>query len=340
MAETPLAACADDVCRPLEVGNGYSSGNITITASVGIKGINKVMDVRTIQQALNDVPLNQGRVIPLLKTDGICGPKTKDVIQKFQVKHFGWKFADGRVDPLKRTIAKLNQLIPGSGYTIGTGSKENRLPRVLAMLNESLSAVRAARTNLLSAASVVNSPDAPSPISVFSRSALMKKVNDHFNADEHPAAQRSGVIQQLLKIYDRMLQVFARSGGIWGSAIFEIDPLNKLFDLAYTFGGGFSRGGETSVFKGVSLRMDSIYLCDLLDRQQNDRFVLTIIHELAHFCGGITGSAEHIRDHAYGWYDFPKMKHLSLRQRLFNASSYANFAFDAKYSRMPPRANF
>lgn len=340
MAETPLAACADDVCRPVEATNGYSSGKVAIAAPVGIKGVNQIADVRTIQQALNDVPMNQGRAMPPLKTDGICGNKTKDVIQKFQVKHFGWKFADGRIDPLKRTIAKLNQLIPGSGYTIGTGSKENRLPRVLAMLNESLSAVRAARTNLLSAASVVNSPDVSSPISVFSRSALMKKVNDHFNVDEHPLTQRSGVIQQLLKIYDRMLEVFARRGGIWGSAIFEIDPLNKPLDLAYTFGGGFFRGGETMIINGVSLRMDSIYLCDLLDKQQNDRFVLTIIHELAHFCGGVTGSAEHIRDHAYGWFDFPKMKHLTLRQKLFNASSYANFAFDARYSRMPPRANF
>jgi peptidoglycan hydrolase-like protein with peptidoglycan-binding domain len=340
MAETPLAACADDVCRPLESGNGYSSGNITITAPVGIKGVNRIADVRTIQKALNDVPINQGRAMPPLVMDGICGNKTKDAIQKFQVKHFGWKFADGRVDPLKRTIAKLNQLIPGSGYTIGTGSKENRLPRVLAMLNESLSAVRAARTNLISAASVVNTPDVASPISVFSRSVLMKKVNDHFSVDEHPAAQRGSVVQQLLKIYDRMLQVFARTGGIWGPAIFEIDPLNKPLDLAYTFGGGFFRGGETTIIKDVLLRVDSIYLCDLLDRQQNDRFVLTIIHELAHFCGGVTGSAEHITDHAYGWYDFPKMKHLTVRQRLFNASSYANFAFDAKYSRMPPRANF
>lgn len=340
MEEKPITACADNVCRPMPETNGYSSGKIVITSSVGIKGVNQATDVRIIQKALNDVPLNEGRPLPSLVTDGICGAKTKDVIQKFQVKHFGWKFADGRVDPLKRTIAKLNQLIPGSGYTIGTGSKENRLPRVLAMLNESLSAVRAARSNLLSASSVVNAPDITSPFSVFSRSELMRKVNSHFNVDEHPPSQRSGVLQQLLKIYDRMLDVFARRGGPWGSAIFEIDPLNKPRDLAYTFGGGFSRGGELMTVNGTSLRMDSIYLCELLDRQANDRFVLTIVHELAHFCGGLTGSAEHIRDHAYGWYDFPKMKQLSLRQRLHNASSYANFAFDAKYSRMPPRANF
>ena len=151
MEEKPIAACADNVCRPLPETNGYSSGKIVITSPVGIKGVNQAPDVRTIQQALNDVPQHEGRPIPPLVPDGICGPKTKDVIQKFQVKHFGWKFADGRVDPLKRTIAKLNQLIPGSGYTIGTGSKENRLPRVVAMLNESLSAVRAARANLLAA---------------------------------------------------------------------------------------------------------------------------------------------------------------------------------------------
>lgn len=340
MTEKPTVACADDVCRPMSETNGYSSGKIAITSPVGIKGVNQAIDVRTIQQALNDVPPHEGRPLPPLKTDGICGPKTKDVIQKFQVKHFGWKFAAGRVDPLKRTIAKLNQVIPGSGYTIGTGSKENRLPRVLAMLNESLGAVRAARTNLLAAASVVNAPDVTSPFSVFSRAELMKKANAHFDVDAHPSSQRSGVLQQLLKIYDRMLDVFARRGGPWGSAIFDIDPTGSPTNLAFTFDGGYFSGGRKEIVHGFSLRRDSIYLCDLLDRQADDRFVLTVVHELSHFCGGLTGSPEHIRDHAYGWYDFPKMKHLTLRQRLHNASSYANFAFDARYSRMPPRANF
>lgn len=339
MAEKPITFCIDNKCRPLHFENGYSAGSIVIGASVGIKGVNQTEDVRTIQQALNDVPESEGRPLPLLVTDGICGNKTKDAIQKFQLKHFGWKLADGRVDPYRQTIAKLNQLVRGSGYSIGTGSKENRIPRAVEMLNETLSLVRAARANLHAAIPVVNLSDFSSPFSVFSRAELMKKVNAHFRVDDYPVSQRSKILQQLLKIYERMLEVFSRRGGPWGTAIFELDPINQK-NLAYTFGGGFFRGGRTSVINRTSLREDSIYLCDLLDRQGKDWFTSTVVHELAHFCGGITGTPEHIKDHAYGWYDYPKMKSLTPRQLLFNATSYSNFAFDAKHSRMPAIVNF
>lgn len=335
----PIVLCDDNICRPMQP-NGYSSGNTVIAASVGIKGVNKADDVRTIQQALNDVPPGQGRPTLALVVDGLCGPRTKDTIQKFQVKHFGWKFADGRVDPLKRTIAKLNQLNPKSGYTIGIGSKENRIVRVAAVLNEVLSTVRTAQTNLLSALTVVDMPDAPTSFSTFSRTEQMRKANAHFNVDGHPPTHRSGVLRQILQIYDRMRQVFERQGGFWGPAIFELDPLNDPRSLAYTNGGGFFRAGETKTVNGTEIRIDSIYLCELLDRQVNERIELTILHELSHFCGGRTGSPEHIKDHAYGWYDFPKMKRLTLRQRLHNASTFANFAFDARYSRKAVGANF
>src|SRR5262249_54727349 len=43
-----------------------------------------------------------------LEVDGNCGPKTKAAIQAFQLKQFGWSLADGRVDPYKQTIGRLN----------------------------------------------------------------------------------------------------------------------------------------------------------------------------------------------------------------------------------------
>jgi hypothetical protein len=42
-----------------------------------------------------------------------CGPKTIDAIQKFQLFHFGWNGADGRVDPDGQTLRKLNQFENG-----------------------------------------------------------------------------------------------------------------------------------------------------------------------------------------------------------------------------------
>ena len=82
----------------------------TISASVGrLGGVNRPDDVRTVQQLLNQVPLTAGGPKPPLDPDGKCGPKTITAIQTFQIHHFGWPGADGRVDPNGRTHTKLNE---------------------------------------------------------------------------------------------------------------------------------------------------------------------------------------------------------------------------------------
>ena len=87
-------------------------GDRTISASVGIGGFNRYEDVVTVQELLNDVPLGEGGPQPKLDVDGISGPLTNKAIQTFQLRHFGWKGADGRVDPDNQTIAKLNSYAP------------------------------------------------------------------------------------------------------------------------------------------------------------------------------------------------------------------------------------
>jgi peptidoglycan hydrolase-like protein with peptidoglycan-binding domain len=84
----------------------------TISASVGLRGHNLEDDVVTIQTLLNKVPPSQGGPDPVLAVDGICGPKTRGAIQRFQLDHFGWSGADGRVDPGQQTLAKLNEFDP------------------------------------------------------------------------------------------------------------------------------------------------------------------------------------------------------------------------------------
>src|SRR5687768_4602782 len=105
-----ILAYTNGLCRQLELRDRLAAGAVTITASVGIGGVNRDPDVRKIQQALNDIPASEGRATPILVVDGACGPLTKDAIQQFQLKHFGWKGADGRVDTDGQTIAKLNEL--------------------------------------------------------------------------------------------------------------------------------------------------------------------------------------------------------------------------------------
>lgn len=81
-----------------------------INGAVGWSGaVNTPQDVLTVQQLLNQVPPNQGAPAVQLAEDAICGPKTITAIQHFQLKHFGYQGADGRVDPEGQTLAKLNE---------------------------------------------------------------------------------------------------------------------------------------------------------------------------------------------------------------------------------------
>jgi hypothetical protein len=82
----------------------------SISAPVGQGAPNIFTDVLTIQELINQVPVSEGGLPDdkKLAVDGICGPKTKDAISKFQLKQFGWKGADGKVEPGKQTLAKLN----------------------------------------------------------------------------------------------------------------------------------------------------------------------------------------------------------------------------------------
>jgi peptidoglycan hydrolase-like protein with peptidoglycan-binding domain len=81
----------------------------SISKSVGLGGVNLQPDVVTVQSLLNKVTAQDGGPAPALVTDGLCGPKTRDAIRKFQLRQFGPAGADGRVDPGGRTIGRLNE---------------------------------------------------------------------------------------------------------------------------------------------------------------------------------------------------------------------------------------
>ncbi len=85
-------------------------------------GLNRTEDVRKVQNALNKVPQTQGGPAKPLEPDGTCGNKTIEAIQIFQIKHFGWSGADGRVDVDGVTHRKLNEFdgpiyVPGGTQT-------------------------------------------------------------------------------------------------------------------------------------------------------------------------------------------------------------------------------
>jgi peptidoglycan hydrolase-like protein with peptidoglycan-binding domain len=77
-----------------------------ISKAVGNGGANKPADVKTVQELLNDVDPALGGPAVKLVVDGLVGPKTVSAIHRFQVAQMGW--GDGRVDPGKTTIQRLN----------------------------------------------------------------------------------------------------------------------------------------------------------------------------------------------------------------------------------------
>ncbi len=82
----------------------------SISAPVGRLGaVNRLPDVVTVQELLNRVPPEEGGPAPPLAVDGLCGPLTIRAIQAFQLRHFGSRGMDGRVDPNGQTLRKLNE---------------------------------------------------------------------------------------------------------------------------------------------------------------------------------------------------------------------------------------
>jgi len=77
-----------------------------LSGSVGIGGKNVAPDVTSVQELLNLAPGGLGGPPFPVVVDGVIGPETVAAINRFQSKNFGW--ADGRVDPSGKTLAKLN----------------------------------------------------------------------------------------------------------------------------------------------------------------------------------------------------------------------------------------
>lgn len=81
-----------------------------IHSSVGTMGsANMLADVRIVQELLNRVPRYEGGPEEPLVVDGRCGPILIAAIRKFQSEQFFQLLEDGKVQPGKQTITRLNQ---------------------------------------------------------------------------------------------------------------------------------------------------------------------------------------------------------------------------------------
>jgi hypothetical protein len=325
-------------------GNGGGRGAIVISASVGINSTNLVNDVTVIQDALNRVSPAGGGPSPLLVVDGICGSKTKNAIQQFQLKQFGWSGADGKINPGGQTITRLNELVGGGsadrpmdssgGYPAVDDKNADELFKVAMTsgLNRAKKWIRAAQANLDIALTYVDQPNTPGVFQVFGREERMRLANRYFKIDDFPTNQRRLTLQRVRHVYATMLQVFERPGGLWGEKAFEIDSTGIVLKqsktaTAHTNLGGFFKGGKESPFQ-KGQRADSIFFVrqNIAYFYDQDKGTKTIVHELAHFCGDYRMGWDIEDFGAYGEPEEARVKRLSPWERVHHADSYARFA--------------
>jgi putative chitinase len=83
-----------------------------IKQSVGNGGINKKVDVKVIQAALNLSQSSKFSFNGLLTVDGVMGKKTQSVIEQYQQAIVNMTSPDGRVDPQGATLGHLKKTVP------------------------------------------------------------------------------------------------------------------------------------------------------------------------------------------------------------------------------------
>jgi len=92
--------------------------------------------------------------------------KTQSAIQAFQVHQFGWTLADGRVDPGKSTLARLNEKSTASGSASlvapcpphRSWQKPRDCANAVVWINQALANLRVARSVYAGAIKAVGSP--------------------------------------------------------------------------------------------------------------------------------------------------------------------------------------
>jgi peptidoglycan hydrolase-like protein with peptidoglycan-binding domain len=284
---------------PIEIGKPVGRGPLAR---------NQADDVRTIQEALNQVALKgiAGGTIPFLKVDGIIGPKTQAAIDRFQQVQL--KIFDGLIEPNKKTIVRLNQ-------ALNTVTDEDLKLKLAAALPLVAQGFGAAALNLQAA---------------ISQNALAAvatdRLNRHFLVNTQDAANQTATRINLFRAYTRFAAL------VTNPELLEID-INGQFDIdkndprfATVRVLGFFRPGEEE--KGRRLDHIHLGLAFFSPKVSAEFAAFIIMHEITHFLGDADGLE--IDDLGRGWFDDTFIKPLKVDQRLLNADSYAGFAHECR----------
>jgi hypothetical protein len=299
---------------------------ITLTAPVGQgpKAANRYQDVAAIQQGLDALlPVDRG-FIPALKIDGLCGPKTRAAISKFQQKYFGIRGADDLIEPGRQTIAKLNELLATRQFVPLT---QDDLAEAMGLPPESVASALTSSFSMaqdwIRAAHIRSIAPGVDPL-----------IEQYFliSRQANPDSARSNIAQT----YQLMNSFFQRPGGLWGEQAFQPEPVLRASE-AYAWctpGGYFMSGQQGFVPVGdtemlVPIRFDTIYYTMGFVLMTIEDRAYAIVHELCHFIG-----RKH--DLVYAHRDPVGFLSLPPAQRMQNCDHFALMAFESGTGRSAP----
>jgi len=295
-----------------------AAGPIAISKPVGQGQLARNLpdDVKTIQEALNQVTVQgeAGGPMPFLAVDGIKGPKTQAAILNFQRVQVKAINPDGLVEPGKKTILRLNEIVaPVSKFDLN------------AKLAASLPLVRAALAAAIQnmTAIITSGPGTPGPAA-----SAEDRLNRHFVLNTLGASGQSEGRVNLFETYSEMALVVNQPDlfNMFGAIeAFDVDPGNAKIALT-TVQGVF----EPLLKNGVDnpARHIRLGLGFFAPAVTPDFAAFILIHELAHFTSRRDGKI--IGDHGRGWFDDTFIKPLGAAKRLLNADSYASFAQECR----------
>lgn len=295
-------------------------GDIVIAKSVGAGGTNIFDDVFNIQYGLDQVAPIDGGPSPQLVIDGKCGPKTIAAIREFQKKHFGWAGCDGRIDPGKQTLAKLNEKRNRNVFpTIPLSLKTDGflLAGMLQHVPHTRACVHAAMTNISLAMNVADST-IPGLLGA-NRDSRMKLLNRHFRIDNFKI--RRPVLQKLHNIYGLMLNVLDRP-----EAFVTLDTDNtgeNISSVAFARLGGFH--DKNDLTGKIVFRRGVLFATGIPDFA-----AFIFIHELRHFVDQ-DGRNGHF---GKGWVTDPGMQKLKETETILNCDTFAGFGLEARNGEM------
>lgn len=294
------------------------SGRIAIFEAVGqgFLARNRPSDVKTIQEALNQVTVlsQRGGPLPFLAVDGLVGPKTLAAILNFQKVQVTSIHADALVEPNKQTIKRLNEIVePASEFD----------------LNAKLAiALPFVRTALAAAVQNVTAVITSGPGATGLAAIAADRLNRHFRLDTLDANGQSTGRVNLFETYSEMALVVNQP------ELFNFLGAVNAFDLDSNTGNvalaAVQGVFQPSVVDGKANRARQIHLgVRFFAPDVNADFAsFILLHELGHFVSRRDGQI--IDDFGRGWFDDLFIKPLPAASRLLNADSYASFAHECR----------